>query len=209
MKLLALFFIERIPNAQLCTHPQHQQQHQQHTYTNNNATQRSTIEAADGRVMHVVAGSAWNGAAFKLPTALDKRGALLQSLVDTEHVELVECNQIFTVNQPSDGVSSQAGATWGLDRIDQAAKQLDSRYDYTSTGSGVCAYVVDTGVYRPHNELTGRVLAGYNVYNTAGAPDDDYGHGAFVLFVCAECAHLLAFCLYEALLTCTIRNTKQ
>lgn len=141
----------------------------------------STIEAADGRVKRVVSGNAWNGAAFKLPTALDKRGALLQSLVDTEHVTLVECNQIFTVNQPGDGgVSSQAGATWGLDRIDQAAKTLNSRYDYTSTGAGVCAYVVDTGVYRPHNEIAGRVLAGYNVYNAAAEPDDDYGHGTHV-----------------------------
>ncbi|MCK6552872.1 S8 family peptidase, partial [Myxococcota bacterium] len=77
--------------------------------------------------------------------------------------------------------ATQTGATWGLDRIDQAALPLDSSYTYAdSAGNGVRAYVVDTGINASHVEFTGRVLPGYDFVDNDGDPTDCNGHGTHV-----------------------------
>src|SRR5206468_3903768 len=43
-------------------------------------------------------------------------------------------------------VTTETNATWGLDRIDQRALPLSGTYSYTPTGSGVTAYIIDTGI---------------------------------------------------------------
>ena len=42
--------------------------------------------------------------------------------------------------------TTQSNATWGLDRIDQRSLPQSGTYSYTSTGSGVTAYIIDTGI---------------------------------------------------------------
>ena len=39
--------------------------------------------------------------------------------------------------------TTQTGATWGLDRIDQRALPLNGSYTYDATGAGVTAYIID------------------------------------------------------------------
>jgi subtilisin family serine protease len=57
-------------------------------------------------------------------------------------------------------VTTQTGATWGLDRIDQRNRPTDGAYNYTATGSGVKAYIIDTGINFTHTDFGGRAIFG-------------------------------------------------
>jgi subtilisin family serine protease len=74
--------------------------------------------------------------------------------------------------------TTQSGATWGLDRIDQRNLPLSGTYTYTNTGSGVTAYIIDTGIDYGHAEFGGRATFGYDAF--AGNGDDCNGHGTHV-----------------------------
>ncbi|MGA1362414.1 MAG: S8 family serine peptidase [Ilumatobacteraceae bacterium] len=74
----------------------------------------------------------------------------------------------------------QSGATWGLDRIDQRALPLNSTYSYTGDGTGVTAYVIDTGINAAHEQLAGRVRSGFTAVNDGRGSGDCNGHGTHV-----------------------------
>lgn len=76
---------------------------------------------------------------------------------------------------------TQQAPTWGLDRIDQLALPLSGTYNYTFDGSGINAYVVDTGILPTHNEFTGRVtLPGFSSIDDGRGVSDCNGHGTHV-----------------------------
>ncbi len=76
-------------------------------------------------------------------------------------------------------VTTQSGATWGIDRVDQRNLPLTGSYTYTATGAGVTAYIIDTGIDRAHTEFGGRaVSSGYDSFGGTG--DDCHGHGTHV-----------------------------
>ncbi|WP_205739839.1 S8 family peptidase [Georgenia sp. SYP-B2076] len=78
------------------------------------------------------------------------------------------------------GVASvQAAAPWGLDRIDQRSG-LSTTYEYDTTGDGVTAYVIDTGIRATHTEFVGRVGTGFSVVTDGGGTNDCHGHGTHV-----------------------------
>jgi subtilisin family serine protease len=68
---------------------------------------------------------------------------------------------------------------WGLDRTDQRNLPLSATYDYASTGSGVRAYVIDTGIRTTHVDFGGRASSGFDAID-GGAADDCNGHGTHV-----------------------------
>ena len=68
---------------------------------------------------------------------------------------------------------------WNLDRINQDGLPLDLTYDWGQAGSGVDAYVVDSGMRTTHNEFTGRARCGYSYFGDSC--EDTSGHGTLIV----------------------------
>jgi subtilisin family serine protease len=98
--------------------------------------------------------------------------AARQGLLRDNRVVRVEPDGIATI------VTTQTGATWGLDRVDQRAG-LNTMYNYTNTGTGVTAYILDTGIRFSHSEFGGRAVSGFDAVD-GGSADDCNGHGTHV-----------------------------
>jgi aqualysin 1 len=70
--------------------------------------------------------------------------------------------------------------SWGLDRVDQRNLPLNKKYTYVnSAGSGVTAYVIDTGMRFTHTDFGGRATSGFDAVD-GGSADDCNGHGTHV-----------------------------
>jgi aqualysin 1 len=76
--------------------------------------------------------------------------------------------------------TTQTGATWGIDRIDQANLPLSGTYTYTNTGAGVTAYIIDTGIRKTHSQFGGRAVHGADTTAAGLTSDDCNGHGTHV-----------------------------
>lgn len=74
----------------------------------------------------------------------------------------------------------QSPVTWGLDRIDQRSMPLSNSYTYNFDGSGVNAYIIDTGVRFTHEEFTGRTGQSYDAIGDGQNGNDCNGHGTHV-----------------------------
>jgi subtilisin family serine protease len=98
----------------------------------------------------------------------------LNALRNNPAVAYIEQNAQVSVS------TTQTGATWGLDRIDQRNLPLDGSYSYTPTGAGVHAYIIDTGILLAHTQFTGRIGNGYDAVTSGGSANDCAGHGTHV-----------------------------
>jgi subtilisin family serine protease len=101
---------------------------------------------------------------------------MLEEELMSDDVQYVEADQEVHALQ---SCSSQNNAVWGLDRIGERNINLDMIYHYTTgAGSGVVAYIIDTGIYVAHNEFIGRASWGANFVDTNN--NDCNGHGTHV-----------------------------
>ena len=75
--------------------------------------------------------------------------------------------------------TTQNNATWGIDRVDQRTG-LNTTYNYTATGAGVRAYVIDTGIYTAHTQFGGRAGVGFDSVGDGQNGQDCHGHGTHV-----------------------------
>ena len=70
--------------------------------------------------------------------------------------------------------------SWGLDRIDQRNRPLDTAYTYSNTAPSVHAYVIDTGILFGHTDLGGRAASGFDFIDNDADASDCNGHGTHV-----------------------------
>jgi aqualysin 1 len=94
------------------------------------------------------------------------------ALSEDPRVQFVEEDAEVSLN------ATQTNPPWGLDRIDQRDRPLNGTYVYNWTGSGVRAYIIDTGIRTAHAQFGGRAS---NVFDVNGGNGQDCnGHGTHV-----------------------------
>jgi subtilisin family serine protease len=111
--------------------------------------------------------AALQGFAIKMPEEQAKK------LAADPRVAYVEQDQIMHA------IATQNGATWGIDRSDQRNLPLSGSYTYAnSAGTGVRAYIIDTGIRTNHTQFGTRALAVFDAFGGNG--QDCNGHGSHV-----------------------------
>ena len=125
---------------------------------------------------------------FDQPIPVEEAKKIASQLDDSSAVAIAEPNYAFTVEDlaPNATVTQNLNGAgiWGLDRIDQENLNLDSKYIFSSSGSGVTAYIVDSGIRSTHTEFisagVSRVTTGYSAVDGESATTDCVGHGTHV-----------------------------
>jgi hypothetical protein len=106
--------------------------------------------------------------------AAEMSQAAAQAIANDPRVKYVEEDSIVQLD------TTQTGATWGLDRIDQRNLPLDGNYTYATTASNVHAYIVDTGILTSHSQFGGRASVGVDEIGDGQNGIDCNGHGTHV-----------------------------
>ncbi len=104
----------------------------------------------------------------------------LKALRADQQVDFIEQDQIISLDPVISANANQSNPVWGLDRIDQRDLPLSNSYTYNYDGSGVTAYVIDTGVTNTHVEFGGRARSGYDFVDNDSDATDCNGHGTHV-----------------------------
>ncbi|MEL6893070.1 MAG: S8 family peptidase [Actinomycetota bacterium] len=99
--------------------------------------------------------------------AAEMSAATAKSLASHPDVAIVERNQTVSID-----------ATWGQDRVDERDLPLDGAFNASGDGTGVHAYIIDTGVRTGHSDFGGRIGNGFTAIGSSA--EDCNGHGTHV-----------------------------
>ncbi|MEU3446053.1 S8 family peptidase [Streptomyces thermolilacinus] len=145
------------------------------------ATSGKAVAAKYGAKIKKTYTAALNGYAVQLSEAQAKK------LAADPAVESVVQDRVFTIS------GTQPNPTWGLDRVDQRNLPLNQSYTYPDPGgSGVTAYIIDTGVRITHSDFGGRASYGYDAVDNDNTAQDGNGHGTHVAATVAGSAYGVA-----------------
>ncbi len=121
-----------------------------------------------------------NKLGFRYEHALKGFSAVLTE----ESVQFLKSKPEINYIEPDVFISINAIQTptpaWGIDRVDQRNLPLDQSYQYSTDGSNVHVYVIDTGIRLTHNEFDNRVGDGYDFIDNDTDASDCNGHGTHV-----------------------------
>ncbi|MBO4205659.1 S8 family peptidase [Micromonospora echinofusca] len=127
----------------------------------------SLAERFGAKLGHVY-GDALNGFEARLSEQAAKRLAAHPAVAYVEQ------------NHEVSTTTTQTSPPWGLDRIDQRNLPLSGTYSYVSEGTGVTAYIIDTGILTSHTDFGGQAVDGYDAIDNALPAADCNGHGTHV-----------------------------
>ena len=100
--------------------------------------------------------------------------AAADSLRNDPNVAFVEQDRTISM------ANVQAAGGWGLDRVDQRGLPLNGMYSFGSDGTGVTAYILDSGINFTHTDFGGRATTGTDIMTPGGTATDCHGHGSTV-----------------------------
>ncbi|KAI3324869.1 protease [Xylariaceae sp. AK1471] len=108
-------------------------------------------------------------------TALESDEVMAAQINAMDMVSYIEANQYVQAS----GLVSQANAPPGLVRLSHAQAGASGYVFDDSAGTGITAYVVDTGILTTHQEFQGRAAMAFNAIE-GSANTDENGHGSHV-----------------------------
>jgi hypothetical protein len=120
-----------------------------------------------GRVGFTYTASLRGFSAMLPPNALDRMRA-------TSGVSYVEVDTIMSIN------TIQTSPPDGLDRTSERLLPLDNQFTYSENGTGVHAYVIDTGIRSTHTDFGGRSSGAFTSISDSFGASDCHGHGTHV-----------------------------
>jgi subtilisin family serine protease len=125
------------------------------------------VQQLGGRIGFVYT-SALTGFSAELPPAA------LERLRAMPEVAWIEADQRVT------GATVQNNPPLGLDRTSERLLPLDNRFTFGQDGTGVTAYIVDSGIRITHNEFGGRATGTFTAIMDGNGINDCHGHGTHV-----------------------------
>lgn len=146
---------------------------------------REDVEQLAGRDLPAVASemaAAHRGSVQRTYRSALKGFAVEMTDADAEALSADPRVEYIEQDAKVEAAGTQTGVPWSLGRIDQRnwVYPMDTVYNYTTTGSGVSVFVLDSGIWVDHPDFGGRAVDAFDAYNDPRPITDCNAHGTHV-----------------------------
>ena len=107
-------------------------------------------------------------------------GSVVKTLGENSNVSYAHLNHYVKFCLTPNDPYADSAAGWGIYKI-----KADKAWDYSTGNEEVVIAVIDTGIDYMHEELSGRVIKGYDFSDRDDDPMDEDGHGTHVAGIIA------------------------